>query len=215
MATRLETGADCGQGLKLDGGILLSPARAWNYTLSWNSSIPAVLSFTTDLIGKKMEDGRLRFVSAFLILLRYERSSPFSFFFLFPVRRGICSPFPSTIFLVLLAQVSSAAILFAENRHTKQFFSPRKKVFVDFFSPEVEKPCSDISRENENCEFPQKCGKMEALLITLDGRWTADQIWSVRSPPLLRPETTILQNINQANCFTKFYSSNQWIIFLA
>ena len=61
-AMRLETGADCPQGLKLDRGILLSQALARNSTISWNSSIPAVLSFTTDLIGEKMEDGPLRFV---------------------------------------------------------------------------------------------------------------------------------------------------------
>ena len=56
-------GADCGQGLvKLERGILHSQALARNSTISRNSSIPAVLSFTTDLIGEKMEDGRLRLV---------------------------------------------------------------------------------------------------------------------------------------------------------
>ena len=55
-ATRLETGADCGQGLQLDRGILLSRV------LARNSSIPAVLSFTTDLIGENIVDSRLRFV---------------------------------------------------------------------------------------------------------------------------------------------------------
>ena len=50
--------------VKLDRGILHSQALARNSssTISRNSSIPAVLSFTTDLIGEKMEDGRLRFV---------------------------------------------------------------------------------------------------------------------------------------------------------
>ena len=76
----------------------------------------------------------------------------FLFFFLFSLRRRICSPFSSTIFLVLLAQLSSAAILFAENRYTKHFFSmeknflTKKKLFADFF-PEVEKPCA---------RFPQR-----------------------------------------------------------
>ena len=83
--------------------------------------------------------------------------------------RKICSPFSSTIFLVLPAQVTSAAILFAENRYTQQFFFfhgktflTKIKLFEDFFN-EVEKPCVEISKENENCGFPQKCGKMEAL----------------------------------------------------
>ena len=35
-------------------------------------------------------------------------------------------------------------------------------MFADFF-PGVEKPCAEIFRENENCGFLQKCGKMEAL----------------------------------------------------
>ena len=76
---RLETGADCAEGLKLDRGILLSRALEPNSTISRNSSIPTVLSFTTDLIGEMMDDGRLRFVSAFFILLGHE---VFSFFFL-------------------------------------------------------------------------------------------------------------------------------------
>ena len=64
--------------------------------------------------------------------------------------------------------MSSAAILFAENRYKQQVFFPRKKIFnekkslADFF-PEVKKPCAEISSENENCGFPQKCGEMEAL----------------------------------------------------
>ena len=62
MAMRLETGADCGQVLKLDSRILLSQALERNLSISRNSSIPAVLSFTTNFISEKMEDGRLRFV---------------------------------------------------------------------------------------------------------------------------------------------------------
>ena len=50
-------------------------------------------------------------------------------FFLFSLRRRNWSPFSSRNFFVLLAQVSSAAILFAENRYTEQFFFSRKKNF--------------------------------------------------------------------------------------
>ena len=64
------------------------------------------------------------------------------FFCLFSLGRRIWSPFSSTISLVLLAQVASAAILFAENCYTKQVF------FKDFF-PKVEKPSLEISKENE------------------------------------------------------------------
>ena len=66
-------------------------------------------------------------------------------FFLFSLRRRTWSPFTSKKFFVLLVQVSSAAILFAENRYTEQFFVvfffSRKKIFErkknffeDFFS---------------------------------------------------------------------------------
>ena len=80
---RLETGADCGEGLKLDRGILLSRALERNSTISRNSSIPTVLSFTTDLIGEMMDDGRLRFVAAFFILHGHEEFERcFLFFFL-------------------------------------------------------------------------------------------------------------------------------------
>ena len=51
------------RGLRtLDRGILLSRALARSSTISRNSSIPALLSFTTDLIGEMMDDGRLRLV---------------------------------------------------------------------------------------------------------------------------------------------------------
>ena len=92
-------------------------------------------------------------------------------FFLFSLRRRTWSPFSSKKFLVLLAQVSSAAILFVENRYTEQFFAfffPRKKIkifFLMIFLPEVGKPSTEISRENKNCGFPQKCGRLEALYI--------------------------------------------------
>ena len=65
--------------------------------------------------------------------------------------------------------MSSAAILLAENRYTYQFFFhgkiffTKKKLFEDFFH-EVENPCVEIFKENKNCGFPQKCGKMEALI---------------------------------------------------
>ena len=92
-------------------------------------------------------------------------------FFLFSLRRRTWSPFSSKNCFVLLAQVSSAAILFAENRYTEQFFFSRKKIFNEkkfflrFFFPEVGKPSTEISRENKNCGFPQKCGRLEALLF--------------------------------------------------
>ena len=98
-------------------------------------------------------------------------------FFLFSLRRNTRSPFSSKKFFVLLAQVSSAAILFAENRYTEQFFVVffftekkflRKKFFFEDFIPEVGKPSTEISREDKNCGFPQKCGRLEALLcVTL------------------------------------------------
>ena len=94
-------------------------------------------------------------------------------FFLFSLRRRTRSPFSSKKFFVLLAQVSSAAILFAENRYTEQFFDffffhgkkifNEKKNFLRIFFPEVGKPSTEISRENKNCGFPQKCGRLEAL----------------------------------------------------
>ena len=65
---------------------------------------------------------------------------PFSFvFFLFSLRRRICSPFSSTIFLALLAQASSDVILFVENHYMNQFFFFHRKIFneknllADFF----------------------------------------------------------------------------------
>ena len=94
-------------------------------------------------------------------------------FFLFSLRRRTRSPFSSKKFFVLLAHVSSAAILFAENRYTEQFFVcffhgkkifNEKKMFLRIFFPEVGKPSTEISRENKNCGFPQKCGRLEALL---------------------------------------------------
>ena len=70
--------------------------------------------------------------------------------------------------------MSSAAILFAENRYTEQFFFVfffhgknffyEKKFFLRIFFPEVGKPSTEISREYKNCGFPQKCGRLEALL---------------------------------------------------
>ena len=84
--------------------------------ISQNSSISAVLSFKTDLTGEKMEDGCLNVSYPPWAQEEFERHFLF-FFFLFSLRR-ICSPFSSTIFLVLLAQVNSAAILFVENRYT-------------------------------------------------------------------------------------------------
>ena len=57
--------------------------------------------------------------------------------------------------------MSSAAILFAENHYRNQVFFPTENIFIekkllaDFFL-EVEKPRAEISRENENCGFPQK-----------------------------------------------------------
>ena len=88
-------------------------------------------------------------------------------------------------FLVLLAQKNIIAIFFYNfscsscagefGRHFvcgkslqvafffkgKKFLT-KKKLLSDFF-PEVKKPCAEISSENENCGFPQKCGGMEAL----------------------------------------------------
>ena len=163
---KLETGEDCGQELKLDRGILLKRALVRNSMISQNASIPAVLSFTTDLIGEEIEDGRLRFVWAFLIPLGLEMSSKsvFFFFLLFSLPRRICSPFSFTIFLVLHAQVSSAAILFAENSYTKQFFSRGKKFLTQnklvcgfFFTVSSKTMCGDFKGE-------QKCGKMEVLV---------------------------------------------------
>ena len=68
-------------------------------------------------------------------------------FFLFSSRRRTWSPFSYKNFFVLLAQVSSAAILFAQNRYTEQFLFcfvlfffhgkkilTKKKFFEDFFS---------------------------------------------------------------------------------
>ena len=34
------------------------------------------------------------------------------------------------------------------------------------FFPEVGKPSTEISREHKNCGFPQKCGRLEALVYT-------------------------------------------------
>ena len=56
--------------------------------------------------------------------------TPFSFFFLFSLHRRIWLPFCSTNFLVLLAQASSTAILFAENRYIKQSFSTETFFFT-------------------------------------------------------------------------------------
>ena len=133
----------------------------------------------TDLIGKKIKDGGLRLVSAFLILLAHEEfECHFS-----------CSPcaeelgqFSSKKLFVLLAQVSSAAILFAENRYTEQlfFFFHGKKIFKekknffesshhihhDFF-PQVGKPSTEISRENKN--FSAKMRKIGSTDIYMRG----------------------------------------------
>ena len=78
-------------------------------------------------------------------------------FFLFSLRRRTRSPFSSKNFFVLLPQVSSAAILFAENRYTEQFFVVfffhGKKFFLKIFFPEVGKPSTEISRENKIADF--------------------------------------------------------------
>ena len=46
--------------------------------------------------------------------------------------------------------------------HRKKIFN-EKKFFLRIFFPEVGKPSTEISRENKNCGFPQKCGRLEAL----------------------------------------------------
>ena len=78
-------------------------------------------------------------------------------FFLFSLRRRTWSPFSSKQFFVLLAQVSSAAILFAENRYTEQFFvvffftekkrkkKTKKKIFLRIFF---------LKLENQEQKFP-------------------------------------------------------------
>ena len=89
-------------------------------------------------------------------------------FFLFSLRRRTQSPFSFKKFFVL-AQVSSAAILFAENRYTDLFlffvvfFHGKKYFFLRIFFPEVGKPSTETSMENKNCGFLQKCGRLEAL----------------------------------------------------
>ena len=82
--------------------------------------------------------------------------SVFFFFLLFSLPRRICSPFSFTIFLVLHAQVSSAAILFAENSYTKQFFSRGKKILTQnklvcgfFFTVSSKTMCGDFKGEQK------------------------------------------------------------------
>ena len=41
--------------------------------------------------------------------------------------------------------------------------SPLQKNFLAYFSSEVEKPSAEISCENKNCGFPQKCRNLKAL----------------------------------------------------
>ena len=92
-------------------------------------------------------------------------------FFLFSLRRRTRSPFSSKKFFVLLAQVSSAAILFAENRYTEQFFvfffftekifNEKNIFFLRIFFLKLENQVQKFP--GKNCGFPQKCGRLEAL----------------------------------------------------
>ena len=124
----------------------------------------------TDLIGEKIEDGGLRLVSAFLNP-PYAREefechfscSPFAeelgrHFLLknlmFFLRRWVQPPFR-------LRKIVTQNFFF----HGQKFLTKKKIFFwgyTDIF-PQVRKPSTEISRENKNCGFPQKCGRLEAL----------------------------------------------------
>ena len=79
-------------------------------------------------------------------------------FFLFSLRRRTWSPFSSKKFFVLLAQVSSAAILFAENRYTEQFFvvfffTEKKKFFLRIFFLKLENQVQKFPGRTKIADF--------------------------------------------------------------
>ena len=82
-------------------------------------------------------------------------------FFLFSLRRRTWSPFSSKKIFVPLAQVSSAAILFAENRYTEQFFFffhgkkflTKKNFFEDFFFLKLENQVQKFPGRTKIADF--------------------------------------------------------------
>ena len=70
-------------------------------------------------------------------------------FFLFSLRRRTRSPFSSKKFFILLAQVSLAAILFAENRYTEQFL----KIFLSIFFLKLENQVQKFSGRTKTADF--------------------------------------------------------------
>ena len=120
---------------------------------------------------KPIEDGGLRLVSAFLILLAHERSSNVIFLVLL-AQKNLVTIFFSKIFCSSCAGEFSRHFVCGKSLHGTVFFFHgkkflTKKIFFEDFFPEVGKPSTEISRENKNCGFPQKCGRLEALLKTI------------------------------------------------
>ena len=80
-------------------------------------------------------------------------------FFLFSLRRRTRSPFSSKKFFILLAQVTLAAILFAENRYTEQFFFTekkfvtKKKFFLSIFFLKLENQVQKFSGRTKTADF--------------------------------------------------------------
>ena len=92
-------------------------------------------------------------------------------FFLFSLRRRTRLPFSSKSFCSCAGEFGRHFVCGKSLHGTvffptaKNFFT-KKNFFEDFF-PQVGKPSTEISRENKNCGFPQKCGRLEALICVL------------------------------------------------
>ena len=92
-------------------------------------------------------------------------------FFLFSFSRRTWSPFSSTKFFVLLAQVSSAAILFAENRYTELvFFKMKNDFFLMIFFLKLENQVHKFPGRTKIADFrkKRKIGSTEHQIATLD-----------------------------------------------
>ena len=102
-------------------------------------------------------------------------------FFLFSLRRRTWSPFSSKKFFVLLAQVSSAAILFAENRYAEQFlfvcfftekiFLTKKKFFWGFFFLKLENQVQKFPGRTKIADFRKNAEDWKHWLLLTKRGW--------------------------------------------
>ena len=97
-------------------------------------------------------------------------------FFLFSLRRRTWSPFSTKKFFCsscagefsrhfVCGKSLHGTVFFCVFFFTEKKFFYEKKIFLRIFFPEVGKPSTEISREYKNCGFPQKCGRLEALMF--------------------------------------------------